>query len=53
MTAMLFENAKELQYSPSLDLHLNEKFAITNIPIPFHEGAVEYYEDNGLDVNAY
>lgn len=53
MTAMLFENAKELQYSTSLDLHLNEKFAITNIPIPFHEGAVEYYEDNGLDVNAY
>ena len=53
MTAMLFESAKELQYSTSLDLHLNEKFAITNIPIPFHEGAVEYYEDNGLDVNAY
>ena len=53
MTAMLFENAKELQYSTSLDLHLNEKFAITNIPIPFHEGAVEYYEDNGLDVNTY
>lgn len=53
MTAMLFENAKELQYSTSLDLHLNKKFAITNIPIPFHEGAVEYYEDNGLDVNAY
>ena len=53
MTAMLFENTKELQYSTSLDLHLNEKFAITNIPIPFHAGAVEYYEDNGLDVNAY
>ena len=51
LTSMLFEKSKELQYSTSLDLHLDEKFATSNIPIPFHSGAAKYYEENGLDVN--
>lgn len=51
LTAMLFEKSKELQYATSLDLHLNEKFATRNIPIPFHSGAASYYEEKGFDVN--
>lgn len=51
LTSMLFEKSKELQYSTSLDLHLNKEFATSNIPIPFHSGAAKYYEENGLDVN--
>lgn len=51
LTSMLFENANKFQYSTSLDLHLDETFATDSIPIPFHFGAVTYYQDNGIDVN--
>ena len=51
LTRMLFEKTKELQYSTSLNLQLNEDFAVDGIPIPFHSGAITYYESNGIDVN--
>lgn len=51
LTALLFEKAKELQYATSLDLNLDEKFAVEGIPIPFHAGAAAYYEADGLQVN--
>lgn len=50
LTKLLFEKTKELQYSTSLNLQLDEDFATTDIPIPFHDGALSYYERNGIDV---
>lgn len=51
LTGMLFEKTNELQYSTSLDLQLDESFAVDGIAIPFHEGAAKYYEEKGLNVN--
>lgn len=51
LTQMLFEKTKELQYSTSLNLQLDESFAVEGISIPFHEGAVKYYGDKGITVN--
>lgn len=51
LTQMLFDKTKELQYSTSLNLQLDEKFATEGISIPFHGGAVRYYEDKGINVN--
>ena len=51
LTGMLFDKTKELQYSTSLDLQLDESFAVDGIDIPFHEGAAQYYKDKGIKVN--
>lgn len=51
LTRMLFDKAKELQYSISLDLKLNEEFAVNDIPIPFHSGAIAYYEAKGMTID--
>lgn len=51
LTRMLFDKAKELQYSISLDLQLDENFATENIPVPFHAGAAAYCEAKGLTLN--
>ncbi len=51
LTRLLFEKTKELQYSTSLNLQLDEDFAVDGIPIPFHSGAIAYYESKGIDVN--
>lgn len=51
LTRMLFDKAKELQYSISLDLQLNESFATDHIPVPFHAGAAAYYEAKGLTLD--
>lgn len=48
---LLFDKAKELQYSTFLNLQLDETFAIDNIPVPFHTGAIAYYEANGLTID--
>lgn len=50
LTEMLFEKTNELQYSTSLNLQLDTDFAVSDIPIPFHEGAVQYYTSNGVTV---
>ena len=51
LTRMLFDKAKELQYSISLDLQLDESFATDHIPVPFHSGAAAYYEAKGLTLD--
>lgn len=51
LTAMLFEHAKELQYSTSIDLQLDEQSATKGITIPFHPGAIDYYKKKGITVS--
>lgn len=51
VTNMLFEEAPTLQYAISLNLELDEKTAVENVPIPFHKGAVAYYKEQGISVN--
>ena len=48
---MLFKKSKELQYSTSLDLQIDEKFATDDITIPFHSGAESYYKEKGINLN--
>ena len=50
ITKLLFENKQELQYSLPVDITLDEKTATEGITIPFHEGAVKYYESCRVDV---
>ena len=50
VTKMLFDEAPTLQYAISLDLKLDEKNATQNIPVPFHKGALAYYEEAGIDL---
>lgn len=51
LTQMLFKKSKELQYSTSLDLQIDEKFATDDITIPFHSGAESYYKEKGINLN--
>ena len=50
LTQMLFDKANELQYSTSLQLQLDTDFAVSDIPIPFHDGAISYYTSKGIEV---
>lgn len=50
ITRTLFTDAKELQYSSSLNLELTEDNATDNINIPFHKGAADYYSSKGITV---
>lgn len=50
LTRALFANEQELQYSLSADIALDEADAIEGISVPFHKGAVRYYESAGVDV---
>ena len=49
ITKILFENKQELQYALPVDISLDEKSAVEGITIPFHKGAVAYYEECGMD----
>ena len=40
---------QELQYALPVDISLDEKSAVEGITIPFHKGAVAYYEECGMD----
>ena len=51
LTSLLFDKEKELQYSTSLRLELNEDFATSDVPVPFHSGALKYYEAQGYHLN--
>lgn len=51
LTTLLFDKEKELQYSTSLKLELNEDFATSDVPVPFHSGALKYYEAQGYNLN--
>lgn len=50
MTKALFENQKELAVSHAKGKELSAESAVTGISIPFHPGAVKYYEEIGLSV---
>lgn len=49
VTSLLFDNASSIKYivpvsEPDID------FAVTGIPCGFHDGAADYYADNGITV---
>ena len=48
-TKKIIENKQELQYALPVDISLDEKSAVEGITIPFHKGAVAYYEECGMD----
>lgn len=48
ITASVFEHASELQYATSSKLIENYDYAVTSIPVEFHPGAVQYYENQGI-----
>lgn len=50
LTRTLFANEQELQYSLSADIALDETETVEGISVPFHKGAVKYYESAGVDV---
>lgn len=50
ITESLFNHADDLQYSVPVDFSLNLEDAVTGITIPFHSGAVSYYEELGIEL---
>ena len=50
ITESLFDHADDLQYSVPVDFSLNSEDAVTGITIPFHDGAVSYYEELGISL---
>lgn len=51
ITKTLFKYAKDLQYSVTVDLKIDEKNAVNGVTIPFHSGAGAYYREKGIEVN--
>ncbi|MDD6230588.1 MAG: TAXI family TRAP transporter solute-binding subunit [Lactimicrobium massiliense] len=49
MTDTLFAKTEELQSSVSADLQLDPAEAVKGITIPFHEGALKWYEEHDID----
>ena len=52
LTKVLFEHAKEIAYSTSLDSVIDIKEAVKGIPVPLHSGAASYYEQQGIDTSS-
>ena len=50
VTKTLFESKQELQLALPADVILDEKTATEGVTIPFHDGALEYYKDCGVEV---
>ncbi len=50
ITASLFQNESRLQASVPVSISLREEEAVRGVPIPFHNGAVKYYEAAGIAV---
>ena len=50
ITKTLFDKKQEIQYSLPADIALDENTAVQGIGIPFHEGAVSYYQSCGITV---
>ena len=51
MTETLYGKKEELQYTLSFDMTLDESKYSEGVTIPFHDGAIEYYESKGITVN--
>lgn len=52
ITAAIFENSDELTYAIEGDSTFTPESATENIPIPFHDGAAQYYSSVGIDVTS-
>lgn len=50
ITETLFNHATDLQYSVPVDFTLSPDEAVNGITVPFHTGAVSYYEDFGVQL---
>ncbi|MCH5210851.1 MAG: TAXI family TRAP transporter solute-binding subunit [Oscillospiraceae bacterium] len=47
---VLFRNQDEINAAVSADLKLDPETVAKGISIPFHEGALEYYKESGIDI---
>lgn len=52
ITSFLFDHAKDIQYTTAIDIRMDVQTSWKNIPIPLHDGAARYYEEQGVKVNA-
>ncbi|MBR4457171.1 MAG: TAXI family TRAP transporter solute-binding subunit [Solobacterium sp.] len=50
ITEALFENTERVEQCIPVRFVLQEETAVKDIPIPFHPGAVKYYETKGIQV---
>ena len=48
LTGLLFSESNKLQYSASMDLEIGDTFSTEGVPIPFHDGALKYYEKHNI-----
>lgn len=52
ITSFLFGHAKEIQYTTLIDIRMDVQTSWKNIPVPLHDGAVRYYEEQGVKVDS-
>ena len=52
LTGLLFEHSQDIQYSIALTFQIDEREAVKNVTIPFHEGAKAYYQKKGIEIPA-
>lgn len=50
LTELLFSNATKIKYATAIADIYDEQEAVSGITIPFHEGALEYYEEQGIRI---
>lgn len=50
LAKVLNNRETELQYSAGVNIEKDDSRAASGITIPFHEGAVSYYEEQGIEV---
>lgn len=50
LTELLFSNATRIKYATAIEDIYDEQEAVNGITIPFHEGALEYYEEQGVRI---
>lgn len=48
LTGLLFSESNKLQYSASMDLEIGDTFSTEGVLIPFHDGALKYYEKHNI-----
>ena len=51
ITKTLFENSDKIQYSVPVDFDMDIDNALEKIDIPIHQGALNYYEEQGKKIN--
>ena len=53
ITAALFDHNAAVQESIAMDASLDPAGAVSSVPIPFHPGAADYYEEQGISVERW